>query len=333
MSERDVSAAVLRELSLDRYHAILKTVGYVASRFLGSGPWAERVARALARLGEVTEVSRVYVFDARLDPDGEWRCSQRYEHCAQGIKPEIDNPDLQDAPLGSMGFQRWIDLLSMDLAVYGLVRELPESERAILEAQEIVSIAVVPIFVDAAWWGFIGFDECRSERAWSAAEIEALRAAAGLFGAAIQNERSRALDRERLAREEIIRVQEEALRELEAPLIPVHERVVVMPLIGMIDAGRLGRIMETLLSGLSAGRARVAILDVTGVRRMDASVAEGLVRVARAARLLGVEVMMTGIGPDVARTLVELGADLGGIETSLNLQAGIARALRHVGRR
>ena len=76
----------------------------VANRTL---PWET----PLARLGEVTEVSRVYVFDARLDPDGEWRCSQRYEHCAQGIKPEIDNPDLQEADLAEMGFARWVSEL------------------------------------------------------------------------------------------------------------------------------------------------------------------------------------------------------------------------------
>ncbi|HSO00661.1 MAG TPA: STAS domain-containing protein, partial [Candidatus Nanopelagicales bacterium] len=330
MGKQEITAEVAGERSLSRYHAILQAVGYAASQFLGRGAWADRIARVLGRLGEVTDVSRVYVFDARLTPDGEWISTQLHEWCAPGVKPEIDNPDLQDMSFGSIGFQRWVDELSSDRPVYGHVRDFPEGERAILEPQEIVSIVVVPIFVDGAWWGFVGFDECRSDRAWSEAEIDALRAAAGLFGAAISDERSRALTRERLMQEEIIRVQDEALRELEAPLIPVHEQVVVMPLVGTVDAGRLTRVMETLLAGLSERKAQVAILDVTGVRRVDAQVAEGLMRVARAARLLGAEVMLTGIGAEVARTLVELGADLGDIATSLHLQAGIARAMRRV---
>ena len=125
----------------------------------------------------------------------------------------------------------------------------------------------------------------------------------------------------------LIEAQQEALRELATPLIPLARGVIAMPLVGAIDEERARQILETLLQGITAQAARVAILDVTGVRRMDARIAGALMQSARAAQLLGAEVVLTGLGPDVARTLVELGVDLSGIQTSGSFQAGIAYAL------
>lgn len=118
-----------------------------------------------------------------------------------------------------------------------------------------------------------------------------------------------------------------AMETLSTPLIPISERVVVMPLIGILDEPRLRRVTEGLLAGLSDSGARVAILDVTGVPDVDSRAAAGIVAAARAAQLLGVEVLLTGISPDVARILVALNVDLGGIETRGTLQRGIAFAM------
>lgn len=124
-----------------------------------------------------------------------------------------------------------------------------------------------------------------------------------------------------------IEAQQEALRELSTPLIPLAAGVLVMPLVGLIDEERASQLVEALLSGIAAQRAHTTILDITGVRVVDASVATGLVRAARAARLLGARVFLTGIGPKVAQTLVELGAELEGVATLSTLQSGIAHAL------
>ncbi|WP_437765902.1 PAS domain-containing protein [Sorangium sp. So ce281] len=132
--------------------------------------------------------------------------------------------------------------------------------------------------------------------------------------------------------EEIIFAQQAALRELSTPLIPLADRVVAMPLVGAIDSGRAEQIMETLLSGISSQGAHTAILDITGVRAVDTHVADALTRTARAAQLLGTRVVLTGVRPEVAQTLVTLGVDLSGITTLSTLQSGIAHALRH-GRR
>jgi len=133
--------------------------------------------------------------------------------------------------------------------------------------------------------------------------------------------------------EELIRTQQAALRELATPLVPLADGVIAMPLVGTIDPERADQILEVLLRGVDEQGARVALIDVTGVRTMDEQVAAALIRAARAAQLLGAEVVLTGLGPDVAHTLVSLGIDFGGITTLRSLQAGITHALRQGGRR
>jgi anti-anti-sigma factor len=102
----------------------------------------------------------------------------------------------------------------------------------------------------------------------------------------------------------------------------------VMPLIGTIDSTRAQQIMETLLASLAAYGTQVVILDITGVSIIDTMVANALIEAAHAARLLGAQVMLTGIRPEVAQTLVGLGVDLRGIRTHSTLDRGIAAALR-----
>jgi anti-anti-sigma regulatory factor len=125
----------------------------------------------------------------------------------------------------------------------------------------------------------------------------------------------------------LIEAQREAIREIGTPLIPIADGVIAMPLIGAIDHDRAKRLLEVLLQGVSSQRAAAAILDITGVKIVDAVVADTLVRAARAASLLGAEVILTGIGPALAQALVELGADLGGVVVRGTFQSGIAYAL------
>jgi rsbT co-antagonist protein RsbR len=126
----------------------------------------------------------------------------------------------------------------------------------------------------------------------------------------------------------IIEAQESALRELSIPLIPVADDIVVMPLIGAIDSKRAQDVIRTLLNGVNEQRARIAILDVTGVSVIDSQVANAIVSAAQALRLLGASVVLTGIRPEVAQTIIALGVDLSGIKTLGTLQAGITAALQ-----
>jgi PAS domain S-box-containing protein len=138
----------------------------------------------------------------------------------------------------------------------------------------------------------------------------------------------RRMEQEREAlREQVIAAQERAIRELSSPLIPLAEGLMVMPLVGTINEARAGQIMETLLAGIAEQKARLAILDLTGVREVDGSAANAVLKAAQAANLLGTEVVLTGIGPDVARTLVDIGADLGAVRTRGTLQSAVAYAM------
>lgn len=127
--------------------------------------------------------------------------------------------------------------------------------------------------------------------------------------------------------EQIISAQQAALRELSTPVIPIGAGVIALPLIGSIDSNRAQLVLEALLGGVAEQQAHTAILDITGVQVVDTQVANALLRAAQAVKLLGAEVMITGIRPEVAQTLVGLGLDLGAITTLGTLQSGIARAL------
>lgn len=136
------------------------------------------------------------------------------------------------------------------------------------------------------------------------------------------------IEQARLAlQQETIDAQRTALRELSTPLVPIAEGVVAMPLVGEIDTQRAQQILEALLEGISQRQASTAIIDITGVKVVDTHVAQVLMRAAQAASLLGSQVVLTGIGPEVAQSLVQLGTDLERIVTRSDLQSGIAFAL------
>jgi PAS domain S-box-containing protein len=132
---------------------------------------------------------------------------------------------------------------------------------------------------------------------------------------------------ERQRQAEVIRVQEALLRELSTPLIPISEHIVVMPLIGSMDSRRAQQVLETLLNGIAANGAQVAIIDITGIPVVDTQVANALLQAAQAVKLLGAQVVLTGIRPEVAQTLIALDADWTALVTRSTLQSGIAFAM------
>ncbi|WP_437863086.1 protein kinase domain-containing protein [Sorangium sp. So ce363] len=140
-------------------------------------------------------------------------------------------------------------------------------------------------------------------------------------------DRTRAEAERATLQEQVVEAQKARLSELMAPLMPISEDVLVMPIIGTVEAERAAQIMEVALTGAQQTGARALILDITGMRYVDTAVVSALVSVANALRLLGTEPLFTGIRPEVARTMVELGVDLQAMTTLSTLRAGIARAL------
>lgn len=127
--------------------------------------------------------------------------------------------------------------------------------------------------------------------------------------------------------QQVIEAQKAAIRELSTPLIPLSGNVVLMPILGKMEIQRVQLMMETLLEGIAKYQADIAILDITGVTEVDVQAANGLLQVAKAARLLGARIIITGIGAAMAQTLVRLGADLSSLTTRGSLQQAIAEVL------
>lgn len=118
----------------------------------------------------------------------------------------------------------------------------------------------------------------------------------------------------------------DVIRQASTPIAPVYDGIIVVPLVGMVDAFRAQLLTEKLLEGVVQSRAKVVLLDVSGVPVFDAEAAQHIVRTALAVRLLGTRLILVGLSPDIARTIIELGIDLAGLTTLGTLQDGLARA-------
>jgi rsbT co-antagonist protein RsbR len=135
------------------------------------------------------------------------------------------------------------------------------------------------------------------------------------------------------AKEQIIAEQQAAIRELSLPILHVRDELLVIPIVGMIDTGRARQLIESLLIAIRDRRARGVVLDVTGVPVVDTAVANHLVQATESAKLMGALVVITGISPEMAQTLVTLGARLPAVETHIDLQEGIDQMERALGYR
>ncbi|MGF1470354.1 MAG: PAS domain S-box protein [Rubrobacteraceae bacterium] len=189
INARDVTERKRFEEDLQRRDAILEAVRFAAERFLTEASWEESIQDVLERLGIATEVSRVYIFENHIGEDGELWGSQRHEWVAAGITAQMDNPLMEAIPYRAAGYGRWVDLLGRGELVYGHTQDFPEVEQPELREQDILSIMIVPVSVEGKWWGQIGFDACETEREWTPAEMDALRAAANTLGSAVQRRR------------------------------------------------------------------------------------------------------------------------------------------------
>lgn len=135
------------------------------------------------------------------------------------------------------------------------------------------------------------------------------------------------------ARERVIREQQRAIRELSTPVLPVREGLLILPIVGMIDPQRARQLTGQLLRGIRANRAKVVVIDITGVPSIDSTVANHLVQTVEAARLLGAKAIVTGLSPEIAQTLATIGVDLSKMKAVCDLRGGIEEADRTLGYR
>ena len=200
-----VAAAIKHELAerdLRRRDAVLEAVSHGAECLLAAASWRDAAPHFLQELGEASGASRSYLFENGVREDGRLIASQRFEWAAATTAAQLANPVMQDMCFEEVGLARVAELGTRNELFTSKVNDLPSDERRFFEQQAIKSLMTVPIFVGGQWWGFIGFDDCATEREWSPAEVDALRTSSSLIAAAIERELS----------EETLREQEQKLR-------------------------------------------------------------------------------------------------------------------------
>jgi len=290
---------------------------------MSHGPIEEQLAAAQARIAELeqrVEEQRRQIEQARL-------MKQLVENAVDGISVSAMDTTIVFAN------PAWFEMSGYGESA--LSRKLGEFYGP-EELKQVTEKIVPQIFAEGSWTGILRV--LRPGGASWLAQISAfmLRDEAGEPSGLVSFCRDVTAQMEAkqqaMQQAQLIEAQRAELLALSTPLIPIADEVIAMPLIGQIDAARAQQMLETLLSGVVNQGARVAILDITGVKNMDAAATSALVDAGKAVGLLGAEVVLTGIGPEVARALVEQGSDLGAIVTRGTFEGGIAHALGRVGR-
>jgi PAS domain-containing protein len=172
-----------------RLESVLEAVAFAASEFLRKEDWLDAIEAVLARLGSAAGANRAYVFENRRESEEGIFMAARAEWTDGTVPTRIGDPGFQSLRV----FRRWVERLDRGQPVQSTVDELTEEERRVFVASEVRSFLVVPIVVDGEWWGEITFDDCVRARQWESGSAEALRAAAGIVGAAISRQRGRAI--------------------------------------------------------------------------------------------------------------------------------------------
>ncbi len=172
-------------------HQVLKTESALsrASRILLSGDYSlSTIHKALKVILDSTQISRIYIFE-NFTKKSELYCRQIAEVCLDGVKSEIDNPELQNVKYND-SIKRWKEILKNKQSVSGFVKDFPDQEKEILQPQGIKSVLVLPIFINMQFWGFIGFDDVYREREWDQNHIYLLSTLADALGSHISNEKT-----------------------------------------------------------------------------------------------------------------------------------------------
>ena len=304
----DITEQKASEEALKRRDAILQAVAFAAEKLLTSPEWEQSLNDVLGRLGAATGVSRVYIVPGRGN-DTDLREASHYEWTAAGVPPRADIPT-QGSYLSSAGLQRWEDVLRGGGIIQGELRDFPTDEQAKLAAQRVCSLVLVPIFVGASWWGFIGFDDCTEERTWAPSLVEALKTAAGTLGAAISRRRAEA-ERLQLVREQSARVEAEA----------AQRRLAYLADASQILAASLE--FEPTLQGV----AELLVPDLADGCFFDLLQSDGSLRRVASA---GIEDLPDDLGEPQIKTAIQSGEAWftdRGLTVALSTHAGVAGAM------
>lgn len=188
----DITERKIAEQKVSQREAILSAVANTTQKLLKAPNWRDEIDAILKLLGEATGASHVYLFENYKGADGVLFSSQKYEWTAPGMKSELDNPIYQNTKVipSTPGLEDWYAKLSKGLPFYGSGRQYPDYWKKVFEPRGLKTLLDVPIYVNEEWWGTIGFDDYVHEMPWSQVEIDALVAAAGNLGTAIERQQA-----------------------------------------------------------------------------------------------------------------------------------------------
>jgi rsbT co-antagonist protein RsbR len=277
----------------------------------------EGINEALGEVARFFDVDRTYVFGFRDDGH---TVDNTHEYCAPGAAARRD--DMQAIPFDRFGW------FFQQVRQHGICRietldDFPPEAaegRAQSERDHIKSCVAVAMSFQGEVVGFLGLESVRMERAFTDDTVRMLRVLGDVLVASLDRKRSYDALRDKLA---TIERQQLAIRDLSTPVIEIWEDILTLPIVGVIDSQRSSEMTSRLLAAIDESGARCVIVDVTGVDVVDTMTADHLIRMIRAARLLGAYCVLTGLSPDVAQTLVRIGVDLRGIRTLRSLKEGL----------
>ncbi|MGY6545262.1 MAG: histidine kinase N-terminal 7TM domain-containing protein [Cyclobacteriaceae bacterium] len=159
--------------ALLRNEKMLTSIAFATKELLSNSDLIKAIQKAISILGDGAGADRAYLFENKIDEGGNYFSSQRFEWSGLGVEPEIDNPNLQDLPIGLFGES--MEYLLKNQIYTNIVSQIEDPGlKGLLESQEIVSILLIPIFVEKNFWGFVGFDDCQKEKIWSEGETTLL---------------------------------------------------------------------------------------------------------------------------------------------------------------
>lgn len=275
------------------------------------------ITNALAEVAQHFGVERTYVLTFR---DDRTTVDNTHEHTS---RPSLSRQaDLQGVPFSRLGwfFER---VRAQGECRIDSPEEFPPGssrERAQAEADGVKSQLAVAMSLQGEVVGFLGLESFAEARHFTGDTTRLLGVLADVFVGSLDRQRSHEALREKLA---TIERQQVAIRALSTPVIEIWEDILTLPLVGVIDSERSAEMTSRLLAAIGETGARCVIVDVTGVDIVDTMTADHLIRMIRAARLLGAYCVLTGLSPDIAQTLVRIGVDLRGIRTLRSLKEGL----------